>query len=237
MQIFQTEISDFPHAILHAEETRHCVKVLRHREGDEIFATEGDGNMYKAKIISFDKNGCQLKIIETYKNFGEHAYRISLAVSPLRLKDRFEWMMEKAVELGVTDVIPLRCQRTDTYKAKFKQNRIETILMTALKQSKRCRLPVLHELTDFESWIKQEHPGLNLMGWCETDAPLQDHSPQIKETDQINLLIGPEGDFTDDEVKMAQKAGFLPISLGENRLRTETAAIFGLSIIKFLKGY
>lgn len=237
MHIFLTEISQFPTSFLGAEESRHCIKVLRHQPGDNIYVTEGKGYLYKAKIISSSKSETQLEIIESFKAYGEHVHTVRLAVSPLRLKDRFEWMMEKAVELGVNEIIPLTCHRTDPYKAKFKASRIETILMTALKQSKRSQLPRLHAITPFESWIQQEPDGIKLMGWCEASDPVQNHTEGIEKADTITLLIGPEGDFTSEEVILAKEAGFQPISLGENRLRTETAAIFALGVLKFIKAF
>ncbi|MCI4670875.1 MAG: 16S rRNA (uracil(1498)-N(3))-methyltransferase [Bacteroidia bacterium] len=237
MQIFLAEVLEFPKARLTTDESRHCIKVLRHQPGDHINITEGKGSMYVARIVSIEKQETQLEIIESKEAFGEHGLKINLAVSPLRLKDRFEWMMEKAVELGVNHIFPLQCQRTDVYKAKFKVSRIETILLTALKQSKRSMLPSLHEIQTFDRWIKENHKGVKFIGWCESQDPIQSYSKQINEADEITLLIGPEGDFTEAEVKLASQAGFLPISLGENRLRTETAGIFGLGILKFLKAY
>lgn len=237
MHIFLAEISQFPTSSLGPDETRHCSKVLRHQPGDEIYITEGKGFLYRAKIISFSKNETLLEIIQSFESYGEHSFHISLAVSPLRLKDRFEWMMEKAVELGVNEIVPLQCHRTDPYKAKFKEARINTILLTALKQCKRSRLPHLAEIRPFDSWIGEDHEGEKLMGWCETQEPVQHLEESIKKASKLTLLIGPEGDFTPEEVGMAKESGFVPVFLGENRLRTETAAIYGLSMLKFLKGY
>jgi len=237
MQIFQAETIEFPLATLGPEESRHCIKVLRHQEGDLIYLTQGKGFLYQGRILTYDKRETQLEIVETFEGFGEHGHQIRLAVSPLLLKDRFEWIMEKAVELGATEIIPLHCHRTDVYKAKFKVRRVESILITALKQSKRSQLPRLHEVQPFEDWIEEEMDGLKLMGWCEADTPVQHYTQKIKDLGSITLLIGPEGDFTEEEVALGQEAGFLPISMGENRLRTETAAIHALSFVKFLKGY
>ncbi len=237
MQIFQAETIEFPLATLGPEESRHCIKVLRHQEGDLIYLTQGKGFLYQGRILTYDKRETQVEIVEIFEGFGEHSHQIKLAVSPLRLKDRFEWIMEKAVELGANEIIPLHCHRTDVYKATFKARRVESILITALKQSKRSQLPRLHEVRPFEDWIAEEMDGLKLMGWCEADTPVQHYTQKIKDQGSITLLIGPEGDFTDEEVELGQEAGFLPISLGENRLRTETAAIHALSFVKFLKGY
>lgn len=239
MQVFLTEIIHFPTSKLGQEESRHCMKVLRHQVGDEIYVTEGKGLLYKAKITAFTKSETRLEIIESYEGFGEHAFHIRLAVSPLRLKDRFEWMMEKAVELGVNEIVPLQCKRTDPYKSKFKPSRIETILLTAMKQCKRSQLPVLKDMAPFGGWIAQaaKTEGTKLMGWCETVEAIQPFSEKINQATDITLLIGPEGDFTGEEVQQAKEAGFMPVSFGENRLRTETAAIFALGMIKFVKGY
>jgi 16S rRNA (uracil1498-N3)-methyltransferase len=239
MQIFLSTLDEYPHACLRPEEIKHCIKVLRHQVGDVIYTTEGKGVMYRSRIEVADKQKVELSILEAWPDFGEHAFHIRLLVSPLRLKDRFEWIMEKAVELGVNEIIPLQCQRTDGYKAKFKEERINGILETALKQCKRSQLPLLQALTSFEEqmMVEREVEGLKIMGFCEEDKAIQDYSQDISKATPLSLLIGPEGDFTEEEVELAKTAGFYPVLMGENRLRTETAAIYGLSIFKMLKGY
>ncbi|WNJ16235.1 RsmE family RNA methyltransferase [Pontibacter sp. G13] len=237
MQLFFAQIIHPNRAILLAEEARHCIKVLRHAVGDEISCIDGTGNMYQARITSIDKTEVAVELLTTHPNWGEPPIDITLAVSPLRLKDRFEWMMEKAVELGVSSIQPLRCQHTDKYKAKFKPERIQTILKTALKQCKRSRLPELKPEVPFAEWINGHSSEISLMGWCEADQPIQEFGAPIGNAKSVTLLIGPEGDFSPEEVKMAQDANWTPISLGETRLRTETAAVYALSAIKVFKAF
>ncbi|MEO0897894.1 MAG: RsmE family RNA methyltransferase [Bacteroidota bacterium] len=238
MYIFFGNLTSDNEAILGAEESRHAIKVLRKQPGDEIYFTEGKGTLYKGTIDSQSKTETHISILASFPSYGEHAFHIRMAVSPLRLKDRFEWMIEKAVELGVNEIVPLQCKRTDPFKAKYKDERIKTLMMAALKQCKRTQFPELHPLTPINDWLKQDIKGAKFIGWCEEDTQaIQDFSTNIQQENELTFLIGPEGDFTDEEVEMARQADFIPISLGENRLRTETAAIFGLSIFKLIKGY
>lgn len=238
MQVFLAEIQTQYSGLLRAEETRHCIKVLRHQIGDDIFCTDGGGSLYRARIEAFDKNSTTLQLIEELPDYGEHPYPITLAVSPLRLKDRFEWLVEKAVELGVTAIYPIRCDRTDIYKAKFKPERLRTIMLTAIKQCLRSRLPTLHPLMPYADYLSTVSPeSSKLIGYCEATTPIQSFEATIKSKAPLHLLIGPEGDFTSNEVDAAGEVGFEAISLGANRLRTETAAIHALSLVKYLKGY
>ncbi|MEL6131983.1 MAG: RsmE family RNA methyltransferase [Bacteroidota bacterium] len=237
MQVFLIQRAAFPHASLNREETKHCIRVLRHQVGDEIWGTDGAGAMYRLRIVSTDLQMTQLEIVETHSQYGEHTGHITLAVSPLRLKDRFEWLIEKAVELGVNEIQPLQCARTDVYKSKFKPERIKTLIETALKQCKRSELPMLRPKAHFEEWVGRERSGGKYVGWCEAEKPMQRYQQEISKQENVTLLIGPEGDFTGEEIQMTQSAGFQLVSLGENRLRTETAGIFALSMIKVYWGY
>ena len=237
MQVFLIDRDESKNATLDREESRHCLKVLRHQVGDEIWGTDGKGAMYKLRILAADLQQTQLEIIESFPRFGEHEGHITLAASPLRLKDRFEWLIEKSVELGVNEIQPLHCARTDVYKSKFKPQRIKTLIETALKQSKRSQLPQLNPKMDFAKWIASKHEGEKYIGWCEADKPLQAFQQEMTKSERVTLLIGPEGDFTEEEIEQAIQAGFHPVSLGENRLRTETAGIFALSMVKVYWNY
>ena len=237
MQIFLGELLESNLGRLGPAEARHCVKVLRHQVGDLIHVVDGQGRMYQAKIIHTDKEEVRWIVEKLTDGWGEKSPLIRLAISPLRLKDRFEWAMEKAVELGVNEIFPIQCHRTDIHRSKFKSSRIETILLTALKQSKRSRLPVLHQTQSFSDFVSREYSGPAWLASCEADTLIQDYQEEIKKADTVSLLIGPEGDFTEEEVLEALHAGYRTISLGQNRLRSETAAIYGLSAFKVICGY
>lgn len=237
MQIFLLEWIDMPHGRLGATETRHCMKVLRHQIGDQIFCIDGQGTGYQTRILSYEQQQTKLEIQEVLPNWGEHDTHLRLIVSPLRLKDRFEWLIEKAVELGVTEIFPVQCRRTDKHKAKFKPTRLETLILTATKQCKRSRIPTLHPLQTLNDFLSEEQSGLSYLAFCEAENLLQSHAAAIRAAPTLNLLIGPEGDFTEAEVEWAESHGFQQISLGEARLRTETAGLYALSVVKMLKGW
>lgn len=237
MQIFLLEPIDDQSALLNEQESKHCIKVLRHQVGDLIHCIDGKGTMFGCRIEQADIRRVELSIESREENWGENTGKIRLALSPLRLKDRFEWALEKAVELGVDEIYPILCKRTDPYKSKLKIPRLETLILSATKQCKRSRIPQLHTPIAFGKFLEMNLPGLQLMGYCESETPMQQFALQIQESTEISLIIGPEGDFTEQECQQAHTQGIHLISLGENRLRTETAAIFALSGLKYLWQY
>ncbi len=239
MQLFFAEEISSNSAVLKGDEARHCMKVLRHQAGDRIHVTNGLGTIWEAVITYADKREVSVTLENEHPGFGEHEFSITLAFSPLRLKDRVEWMVEKAVELGVTDLVPVRCERTDKYKATVKADRIKTILLTATKQCLRSKIPHLHEFYSLEEYLKrpQVEGALRLIARSDSEAGLYDLAKEVKGSRPISVLIGPEGDFSDSEYEMAISMGFRPVHLGHQRLRSETAAVFALGAVKLLKGY
>ena len=232
MQIFLLTIDPAQRAWLNEEESRHCLRVLRHQLGDHLIAVDGRGMKYEGEIISTSGKQVELRLLSQEANWGEHGKRLHLGVSPLRLKDRFEWIVEKAVEMGVTDLHPLMCARTDRYKSKFKVARVETLMHTAMKQCKRSLLPRLHPLTPLTDWLTEARSGARFIGWCEANQHLKQWQGDLEAETEVHLLIGPEGDFSQEEVQLAESQQFQPVSLGTQRLRTETAALYALSLIK-----
>ncbi|MDX1906903.1 MAG: RsmE family RNA methyltransferase [Bacteroidia bacterium] len=237
MQIFIAEMLDATTARLDAEESRHCVQALRHKIGDRITCVDGAGTMLAAEIQAILRDEVRVTILARTADWGEVPGKRCLAVSPLHDRDRFEWLIEKSVELGVTDIIPIQCHRTDPYKSRYKEARIQTIIRTALKQCKRSRLPILHPLTPLMPWLRDAHTLPGWMAWCEADTPLQDFGAIIAASTDISLLIGPEGDFTAEEVAAARAAGWHTVSLGDQRLRSETAGLYALTAVKWIQGY
>ncbi|MDW3651100.1 MAG: RsmE family RNA methyltransferase [Bacteroidia bacterium] len=237
MQIFLLQTEDEVKARLDEQESRHCIKVLRHTSGDEIHCIDGKGNMYVCRIEEANPKACTLHILSKVPEWGEKAGKIILAISPLRLKDRFEWALEKAVELGVDQIQPIICQRTDQFKSKLKRPRLETLLLTASKQCKRSRIPQLLEAKDFSSFVEEQSYAYSLMAFCESEDLIQHHTDTLKASEEICMIIGPEGDFSPEECEKAKKKGIPLISLGESRLRTETAAIYALSSLKLIREY
>lgn len=231
---FFSEISENT-GILTEEEARHCVKVLRLRRGDQVLGIDGRGKMYVGIIEELGKQRVEVRFHETHENWGEHPYRIAVWVSPLHKADRFEWLVEKCVELGATSFHPYVSKRT--VKTGLRVGRLERIATSALKQCLRSRLPEIHEPVEFAEIPELATGDLKLFGWMEATEPLTELQKKIEGAKSLDLLIGPEGGFSEEEAAAAKAAGFLPISLGNNRLRTETAAIHTLSMVKTFKNY
>jgi 16S rRNA (uracil1498-N3)-methyltransferase len=221
--------------ILHGEEARHCVKVLRLKVGDEVVAVDGKGNMYTGEILRLGKERVEFSLDEKNEEWGEHGYKIRIWASPLHKADRFEWLVEKAVELGATEICPYLSIRT--VKTGFRVDRMDRIAIAATKQCKRSRTPIVHEPVPLAKALADSQTDLRLIAWMQASSPLVNVQTQVVQAKSLDLFIGPEGGFSDEEAEAALSSGLVPISLGENRLRTETAAIHLLSAIKVFKQY
>lgn len=209
-------------AELPEEEAQHCTRVLRLTTGDEITLTDGKGSFYKAAITAATNKRCLVAIKET--NYQEPLWpcHLHIAMAPTKNMDRNEWFAEKATEIGFNELTFLNCRFSE--RKVIKTERIEKILISAIKQSLKARLPILNEMTDFDSFIVQDFKGQKFIAHCyEGEKPLL--KKKIQKGEDVLVLIGPEGDFSEEEVDKAIKHGFIPISLGKSRLRTETAAL------------
>ncbi len=205
------------------ETSRHMVQVLRMKEGDRIQITDGKGSLLTAEITSAHKKKTEISI-EKKEFFPYKHPKVAIAVSLLKNTGRFEWFLEKSTEIGVGEIIPLLCSRTE--KNHFREDRMKTILISALIQSRQVWLPELKAPEKYSSFIQNTNRfDIKLIAHCLEDQKksLQDFSSD-KLTSKI-ILIGPEGDFSPEEIEQALSQNFIPVSLGENRLRTETAAI------------
>ena len=231
MNVFIAELLSGGAARLCADEARHCARTLRHVQGDEIQCIDGKGLGFRAKILAIVKDGVELLVLDRFENWGEHSHEIVLAVSPLRLKDRFEWLLEKAVELGATRIVPLLCKNTQPDRSK--PERLQGILSAATKQCKRSRIPTLDAPTKFGDFVRHNACEQKLLAWCEAEVNMNRLGLRAQNPLQsICVVIGPEGDFSSEEVAAAQGAGFRVVSLGGTRLRTETAGMFALACVK-----
>lgn len=208
--------------VLPRDESKHIIKVLRKKVGDTIQLTNGKGYLFTATIALADSNKCTLSIHTcTYQAPPDH--RLHLAVAPTKLNDRYEWFIEKATEIGITEITPILCENGE--RKVIKQERYLRILQSAMKQSLNYHLPVLNSVTPFDLFIKQHSHTTNLfIAHCELDEKTS-FKKALETKRDCTILIGPEGDFSLNEIKNARIQGYLPISLGNNRLRTETAAI------------
>ena len=204
------------------EEAQHASRVLRLQAGDEIFLMDGRGNFYNATITESTKKACRYGIIATMPQSPEWPYHIHLAMAPTKNMDRTEWMAEKATEIGINELTLLNCQWSE--RRIVKRERIERILVSAMKQSRKAWLPQLNDMTDFADFIAMPRSGQKFICHCHSDnLPLL--KDQLSHEGDALVMIGPEGDFSPAEVAAAEAAGFMSVSLGTSRLRTETAAI------------
>lgn len=204
------------------EEAQHCIRVLRLTAGDEITLTDGKGNFYRAEISAATNKRCLVNIIETIYQEPLWPCHLHIAMAPAKNMDRNEWFAEKATEIGFDELTFLNCRFSE--RKVIKTERIEKILVSAIKQSLKARLPVLNEMTDFDKFISRDFKGQKFIAHCyEGEKPLL--RDVLQKGEDALVLIGPEGDFSEEEVKKAIEKGFIPISLGKSRLRTETAAL------------
>ena len=218
------------------DESGHCIKVLRHRCGDEISVIDGCGTLYRCRITSDSHKGVEAMVLEQTENWGSHPYRLHLAVCPTKNNDRYEWFAEKACEIGLDELSPVIGEHSE--RRVLKTARVEKILVSAAKQSLKASVPVVNEPVSVKEFIKASTGDeLKLIAYCFEDENVPRRS--IKEvldgfdgTDVI-VMIGPEGDFSQEEAVLALNAGFIPVHLGASRLRTETAAVTAASAAYF----
>lgn len=213
------------------EEAQHCVRVLRKKEGDEILLTDGKGAFYDAEIIQAHPKHCIVNILNVISQSKPWAFDLQIAFAPTKNMDRIEWFAEKATEIGIDRLSPLLCAHSE--RKEIKNARIEKILVSAMKQSQKAYLPLLDDMSTFRSFVKQDFKGDKYIAHCYDGEKqlLKDVYPKGNPT---LILIGPEGDFSEEEVALAVDCGFRPISLGNSRLRTETAALVACHTIHVL---
>lgn len=204
------------------EESKHIVKVLRKKEGDSLHLTNGKGWIFETEITLADQNNCSAKIISSEKELPP-PYYLHLAVAPTKMNDRYEWFLEKATEIGIQEITPVICDHSE--RKVVKTERFQRVIQSALKQSLHSRMPILNEPVNLSEFLQQEISGEKFIAHCEEDKPRKLLSGGVKKGISTTVLIGPEGDFSSEEIKKATAAGWLPVSLGNSRLRTETAAI------------
>ena len=223
---------------LDQDESGHCVKVLRHRSGDEISVIDGCGTLYRCRITSDSPKGVEAMILSSEEDWGGHPYRLHMAVCPTKNNDRYEWFAEKACEIGMDEVSPVIGEHSE--RRVFKTARIGKILVSAAKQSLKAAVPVVNEPVSVKEFIEaspQEDKVLRMIAYCFEDESVPRRS--IREVlegfegSEIIILIGPEGDFSHSEAELALAHGFIPVHLGSSRLRTETAALTAVSAVYF----
>lgn len=227
MHVFYTpDIQTRPE--LPEEEAAHAVRVLRLQAGDEVTLTDGQGNFYRAEISTATPKRCLVKILETQPQAPLWQGHLHIALAPTKNMDRTEWFAEKATEIGIDELTFLNCRFSE--RKVIKTERIAKILVSAIKQSLKARLPRLNEMTDFNKFIAQPFSGQKFIAHCYEGEKVLLKDAVHRGEDAL-VLIGPEGDFSEEEVGKAIENGFIPISLGKSRLRTETAALVACHIL------
>ena len=219
--------------LLPESDSAHCCRVLRMKEGDEIMVTDGKGHRFLCKIVEAHHKHTAVEIISREDVPNHWGVKITLAVAPTKLSDRMEWMLEKAVEIGIDRVVLLRCRHSE--RKAIKTERLEKVMISAMKQSLKGVLPEITEMTDFKDFISEcKGSGGLYMGYCDSAYPRREFVKECKSGESVTIMIGPEGDFSPEEVASAVEAGFLPVTFGESRLRTETAALYGVAAVHII---
>ena len=221
---------------LPADEAMHALRVLRLKSGDEMFLMDGEGNYYRAQVTIAATHRCFYEILETMPQERQWQGRVHLAIAPTKMMDRIEWMVEKATEIGVDEVSFLNCQFSE--RRLVKTTRLEKIIVAAVKQSHKAYKPQLHEIESFKAFIHEPREGRKFIAHCYEEVPRSYLFEELKKdggTEDATVMIGPEGDFSIEEVKMAVEAGWLSVHLGESRLRTETAGLSAIMMMQLAK--
>ncbi|WP_162426413.1 16S rRNA (uracil(1498)-N(3))-methyltransferase [Pontibacter pudoricolor] len=231
MHLFYTPVITTEFYTLSEEESKHCTRVLRLHQGDTVYLVDGVGGLYTAIIQDANPKKCQLQIIDKQIEYGKLPYVSHIAVAPTKNIERMEWFVEKAVEIGVSEITFLLCEHSE--RRQLRLDRLEKIAISAMKQSQKGYLPLLHDLTPFHKFVQQAHHDRTFIAHLEEDAtkPIKDY---FKVDKPHCIMIGPEGDFSTDEIRAAYEAGIRPVTLGESRLRTETAALVACHTLQVL---
>ena len=211
------------------EESKHIVKVLRKKDSDILFVTNGAGLLFKTEITLASDNKCSVKILEIEKTEAPK-FKLHLAVAPTKMNERYEWFLEKATEIGIHEITPVICDRSE--RKVINKERFEKIILSAMKQCNQAYLPKLNDAISMKEFIKKENSGQKLIAHCE-ETNKKSLKKILKPQTDYTILIGPEGDFSNKEIALALENNYIPVSLGETRLRTETAAVVACHSVVF----
>ena len=224
MQLFYAPDITLPRYTLNEEESKHCIRVLRMRLDDELHITDGKGNLYRCKVVDDNVKRCTVEVVHTTQNYEPLPYKLTMAVAPTTNFDRFEWFLEKATEVGIYEVFPLECDHSE--RRQIKIDREEKVITSAVKQSLKAYHPTLHTMTSFKEVVTMPFEGDKFIAHCNDALGEREYLGKlVKKEGNTQILMGPEGDFSQEEITFALDNGFKAISLGKERLRTETAAL------------
>lgn len=232
MELFYAFEADGKLCRLDSDESGHCVRVLRHRAGDEIHVIDGLGTMYRCRLVDDNPKGAEAEVLEAFPGWGGHPYRLTVACCPTKNNDRFEWFVEKATEVGVDRIVPVIGDRSE--RKVYKTDRALRIALSATKQSLKSRIPDIAEPVSVKDFIGHSESGVKLIAYCfEGDTRRVSIQEALRGYDgqDVTVLIGPEGDFSPEEARLAIDHGYIPVHLGASRLRTETAAVVAATAV------
>lgn len=232
MQIFYAPDITSNTYTLDENESKHIIRVLRMSKGNEVKLIDGKGNLYEGYICEPDSKKCTIEITRIIRNFEKCNYRLHIAISPLKNPERFEWFIEKSVEIGITEITPLICKNSE--KKIIKTERVNNLIISAMKQSLKSVKPILNTSCLFHDFIKMNHNGDCMIAHCNTGFSRINISEVTARGNEALIMIGPEGDFSDEEIKAAISSGFKSVDLGQSRLRTETAGVAACHSIYFI---
>lgn len=234
MQLFYDPQIVPPEHTLAEEESHHCVRVLRLGAGDMVHVTDGRGNIYRCRITEPDRRRCRIEVVETQSGAGRLPYGLTMAVAPTKNTERFDWFLEKATEVGIDEIIPLESEHSE--RRTLKNERAMKVIVAAVKQSLKAYCPLLRQMTPFGRLIAEPFDGIKLIAHCDETHPVPRRPLRsaVKPAERVLILTGPEGDFSRAEIDAAVEAGFVPVTLGERRLRTETAAVAAVVTVAML---
>lgn len=234
MYLFYTPDIKEDEYTLPEEESKHCIKVLRLNTGDRIFLVDGKGGFYQCEITIPNAKHCQVKCVDKTEAYGKRDFYIHIAIAPTKNIERLEWFLEKCTEMGIDEITPLLCDHSE--RKVIKDDRLEKVIISAMKQSLKAYLPRLNPLTPFATFVNQPREGIKCIAHCD-----EDHKKRLDEVyraeQSITILIGPEGDFSPHEIELAKANQYIPTTLGNSRLRTETAGIVACHSINFINHY
>lgn len=230
MHIFYTPDIRSEEYILNEEESRHCTKVLRLTAGAHVYLVDGYGGLYVAEIVNAGKKNVLLKVVQTTREYQKRNHHLHIAVAPTKNIDRLEWFLEKATEIGIDEVTPIITERSE--RRIVKEDRLFKVMTSAVKQSLQAYHPVLNPSTTFSDFVGKPHDASKMIAHCLSD----EYRSAIQKADHNKylILIGPEGDFSPAEIERALQNGFKAVTLGNTRLRTETAALAACFEVNYL---
>ena len=212
-------------------ESKHIIRVLRKQEDDKLFITNGKGYLFTSVISVANDKRCTVNITKAELFEAPLNYNLHIVIAPTKNNQRLEWFLEKATEIGISEITPIICDNSE--RKVIKNERLEKVLVSAMKQSKRFYLPILNDAISFKKFINKDIKGLKFIAHCE-ETDKQTLKNQLEKEKDITILIGPEGDFSLSEILLALENNFKPVSLGKSRLRTETAAIVAVRSVAFV---